>query len=113
MSRIFYDHLVVLEEMEVAIKDVVITPEEKEEIWKLIDEIVHQKMLITLINNLPNKHHDEFLGKFYQCPYDESLLDYLQERTEEDVFSIIKNEIDQIQKEIIQELIGNDDKEDR
>jgi len=42
MSKLFFDHLIILEDLETEIKEVAESPEEKEELWQLIDEILHQ-----------------------------------------------------------------------
>ena len=41
MSRIFYDNLVSLNEVERAIKEITDIKEETEELWGLVDDIVH------------------------------------------------------------------------
>ena len=56
MSKIFYDHLITLEEVDIEIRAISQTPDEKEELWKLIDEIVNHRMMITILesSNLKN-----------------------------------------------------------
>ena len=39
MSKLFFDHLIKLDEVEVEIKKVTKTQEEREELWQIVDEI--------------------------------------------------------------------------
>lgn len=104
MSKIFYDHLIVLEEVDRQIKDNVETSEEKEELWQVVDEIIHHRVLGCVLDHLPGEYHEEFLGKFHEAPHDESLLDYLNEKIKENIEELIKQEIGGLASEILKEL---------
>ena len=80
MSRVYYDHLIVLDDIENKIKDIAETREEKEELWQLVDDIIHNRVLVCVLDNLPKDHHEEFLGMFHEAPHSLSLMDYLKER---------------------------------
>ena len=68
MSKLFYDHLITLDEIEVVIKKNASSKEEKEELWALVDEIVTHKVLEKVLDKLPREHHEEFLELFHKCP---------------------------------------------
>jgi|SRR3989344_9252693 len=108
MSKIFYDHLVVFEEIESVIREVSSIPEEKEELWKLVDDIVHHKVMIAILDNLPIEHHEEFLNRFHELPHHESHITYLNQRilneTDDDIEKIIKKEIQSLEKDLIKEV---------
>jgi predicted metallo-beta-lactamase superfamily hydrolase len=106
MSKIFYDHLVVLEEVRVEIDKLVHEKEEKEELWNIIDELMHHRIFDLILSKLHFDHHSEFLKKLYEAPYNDDLLTYLKEKVEEDVEAIIINEVNKIKKEILKELNG-------
>lgn len=108
MSKIFYDHLIVLEEVEAEIKNSAQTEEERHELWQLVDEIVHSKVLEFLLDRLPSVHHNEFLEKFHAAPYDERLIDYLEEKIGENIEELLKEEIGGLAYEILGEIRGND-----
>jgi len=112
MSKIFYDHLIVLEEIDIAIRGIAETSEEREEIWKLVDEIIHQRVLSIILTRLPQEHHKFFLEKFYETPYDDALMSFLQERMSDSVEHLIREEVLEIQKELIKEMEGNGDEEE-
>jgi hypothetical protein len=104
MSKIFYDHLIVLEKVEIEIKNTTDFPDEKEELWKLVDEIVHHRILGSILDYLPYEHHEEFLTKFHQAPHDEGHIAYLNEKIENNIEEVIAEEIKKLEKEILQEI---------
>lgn len=101
MSKIFYDHLISLEELEKKIKRHAKTKEEREELYTLVDEMIHHKVVGCILDKLPNDHHNDFLTKFAQKPYDDSLLGYLKEKIIDDVEEFIKAEINSLSVELL------------
>ena len=104
MSKIFYDHLVILEEVDTEIKSIAEFPEEKEELWKLVDEIVHHRVMISILDKLPIEHHEEFLTRFHEAPHHDSHIDFLNDKLEENIENIIKKEIKSLEVELLQEI---------
>jgi len=102
--KIFYDHLIEYTEIELGLKDLNLEIEEKEEISRLVDEIIHHKILGCILDNLPSAYHEEFLEKFYQAPYDESHLDWLREKIGQDVEEIIRREMKKLKEEILESI---------
>ncbi len=106
MSKLFYDHLIILEEVEAEIKNAAETEEDRHELWQLVDEIVHSKVLESILDKLPGQHHEEFLDRFHKAPHDETLLDYLKEKIGENIEEIIRAEIGNLAFEILQDIRG-------
>lgn len=104
MSSLFYDKLIIFEKIEIVIKNAALTPDEREELWNLVDQIVHPRILTTILDNLPREHHSEFLEKFHSSPHDENLISYLNEKVGSDVEKLIRLEIDKLEKEIVKEI---------
>lgn len=104
MSILFYDHLIVVKNLDKKIKKVASSNEEMQEIWNLIDELLHTKVFECCLGNLPEEHHKEFLEKFHKAPHDKELLDYLTSKIGKDVRAIIKSEIKTLKKEILSDL---------
>lgn len=104
MSKIFYDHLIILTEVETEIKSMAESEEERHELWQIVDEIIHHRVLGCIMDKLPHGYHDEFLERFHKTPHDESLIDYLKEKINEDVEVFIRKEINKLEKEIISEI---------
>lgn len=103
---LFYDHLITLEDLERELKDVVETPEEREELWHLIDEIIHHRVLHCVLDHLPHDHHETFLTRFHDCPHDHTLLPFINDLTNNDLTELIIGEISSIQDEILQGLLS-------
>lgn len=106
MSKIFWDKIIVFEEVEAEIKKVAKTPEEKEELWREIDEIIHHKLMGCVLDKLPKKDHQEFLEKFEKAPYDEGLFKFLTERVGEDIEDFLKLETEKLKTELLQLIKG-------
>lgn len=106
MSKIFYDRLIVFEEVEAEIKKVAKTSEEKEELWGQIDEIIHHKLMGCVLDKLPKKNHREFLEKFEKAPQDEGLFKFLTETVGEDIEEFLKVETEKLKTELLQLIKG-------
>lgn len=106
MSKLFFDHLVIFEEVDVVIKNAAEDPDEREELWKVVDEMVHHHVLTCILEKLPGEHHNDFLEKYHSSPYDTNIIDFLNERTEEDIEDVIRNRMRDLEKEILEEILG-------
>ncbi|MBI4058909.1 hypothetical protein HY404_01570 [Candidatus Microgenomates bacterium] len=108
MAKIFYDHLIVIDEVEDELNNLEMEREEKEEIQQLIDETIHHRVLGCILDHLPREHHEEFLEKFHQTPYDEQIIIFLQEKTprEIDIEEKIKEAVAELKKELLAEIKG-------
>lgn len=102
--KLFYDHLIVLDDLEIHIKNAVETEEERHELWGIIDEIIHHRILELLLDRLPSEYHDEFLHNFHEHPHDECLIEYLAEKIQDDIESLVQNEAKIISSEIVSEI---------
>ena len=101
MSRLFYDHLIKNEELDALVKASSETSEEREELWKLVDEIIHHKVLGCVLDHLPKEHHQEFMEKLHRAPHDNTLMDYLNDKVQKNMEEIIKQEIGELLYELI------------
>jgi len=104
MSSIFWDQLTALDEVEEKIKALEVSSEEREEIWMIVDEIIHHKVMGCILDHLPGQHHQDFLDRFHQKPHDTELFDYLREKAGEDIEAVLKSQMDQIKQEILADL---------
>ncbi len=102
MSRIFYDHLLDLSEVEKELKKHVKDPDERAELYHLIDEIVHHRVVGCILEKLPEHHHKEFLTKLTDHPHDTSILTYLAQRMSQDVEHFIRAEAYSLGSELLQ-----------
>jgi hypothetical protein len=105
MSKLFFDHLIELKEIDKQIKKVAKTSEEREELWALVDEIVHHKVMGCILDKLPRENHEEFLQIFHKSPHDEELIfGYLKDRVGEDIEMLIKQEIEALSLDLLEEI---------
>ena len=101
---IFYDHLITLEDIEKELNSFEGSDEELHELWHVVDEILHHRILELLLDHLPRNHHEEFLSKFYLSPHDTALIRYLNEKIKEDIEELIRNEVKKVSLEIIKDI---------
>ena len=105
MSKLFFDHLVELKEIDKEIKKVAKTREEREEFWLLVDEIIHHKVMGCILDKLPRENHEEFLQMYAQKPLDtEFIFGYLKKKAGNDIEANIKQEIDKLAIELLSEI---------
>lgn len=101
MSKLFYDKHLDLTEVDREVKKIVKDPEAREEIYHLIDEIVHHRVVGCILGKLPHEHHQEFVSHMADHPHDESILDYLQRRIPEDVGEFVRQELHLLSGELL------------
>src|SRR3990172_26276 len=101
MSKVFYDHLVDFEKIEKKIKKIAKTSEEREELYNLVDEIMHHRVMGCILDRLPKRHHEEFLKEFVKRPHDSDLLHYLKDKILDDVEAFLKIEIHNLAMELL------------
>lgn len=101
MSKVFYDHLIIIEEIVLFLDKHEINQERKKEILTYVDQTMHHHILDTILTHLPKHHHEQFLKKFYSAPYDVSLIQFLKEKVEADIEAEILKTADKVKKEII------------
>lgn len=105
MSKLFFDKLIELKELDRQIKKVAKTKEEREELWVLVDEIIHHKVIGCILDRLPRESHEEFLGMYVKAPHDEeSIFGYLKEKVGKDIEGVIKKEIKNLSVDLLKEI---------
>jgi hypothetical protein len=104
MSKIFYDHLIRIEEVIVELDGDSLEATEKEELISLIDDTFHHHTLNLILSQLPPEHHEKFLSRFHEAPHDPELLAFLKETIKDDVEELIRTEAAKIKKEILEDI---------
>jgi len=104
MSKVFYDKIISLDRLDKEIAKISSSLEEKEELWHLVDGLIHHRVVAGILDNLEVKHHDEFLVRLYNKPHSEGLLSYLQKKIKIDVEEFIKVEIMNLIEEILTDI---------
>lgn len=106
MSKVFFDKYVSLAKLERYIRKVTNSNDEKQELWRIVDEMVHHRVLHCVLNELKPEYHEEFLVKLESGPHDESLLDYLTQKIKKDISTFIRLEIKSLENEVLKEIKG-------
>ena len=104
MAKIFYDHLIKIEEITIELDKNNVSIEEKEEFISLIDETFQIQMLNLILDRLPAEFHEDFLEHFQKSPQDEKLINYLTEKISTNIEDLIKIEAEKIKKELLSEI---------
>ena len=104
MSKIFYDHLIQFEVIETQIKKVSKNQEEKEELWRIVDDIVNHKALAFILDKLPIQDHSEFLERFHKAPQDSDLIAYLSGKIGENIEELLRQELGNVAYELLEEI---------
>ncbi len=104
MSKVFYDHLIKIEEVIAELDNQEIEVEEKEELVGLIDQTLHHHTLQVILDHLPKEHHETFLSRFHQAPHDPGLLVFIKEKVTVNIEEVICTEACCAKKEILAEI---------
>lgn len=107
MSKVFYDNLTSLKELETEINLIAESKEEKEELWNLVDELIHQRVLNSLLDELNVEHHEGLVLRLHNSPHDEGIWEYLKDKLSFDAKEFIRKEIVAIGYEILDDLGKN------
>jgi hypothetical protein len=105
MSKLFFDDWLDLGKLEREIKKVARTYDEKTELWRIVDEIIHHKVIGCVLDHLPSVHHKEFVKKYLDTPHDEKLGDYLQDKIQVDVKVLVREVVALAVTEILNEIL--------
>jgi hypothetical protein len=105
MSKLFFDNLIVLKEVEVEIKKSAASPEDRGEKWQLVDRIANAKVLEKILDKLSENDRDEFIKLFLKSPHDEKgIFDYLKSKIGEDIEEKLKEDLKDMEPEILREI---------
>lgn len=103
MSKLFYDHLINMKEIQSKLDSYDLSKKEKKELLKMIDETIHHEVMDVILTHLPRKHHEEFLEAFTREPHHQKHILYLQEKTEVDIEGEMQAQITSIVESLLVE----------
>jgi hypothetical protein len=103
-TKLFYDHLILIEEIEITLVTHQITKEECEEMLHLVDKMMHSEILQEILKHLPHHHHQEFLTRFHATPHERSVMTFLKEHTLVDIEKEILQVANTVKKKVIKEI---------
>lgn len=104
MTKVFYDHLILIEDIIVSLDTHGVPVSEKRSLLTFIDETIHSYVLDTILTHLPKEHHEHFLFEFTRAPHQPSLLDFLKKKTKVDIEQEIKKTVEHVKKKVLKDL---------
>lgn len=104
MSKVFYDHLIVLDDIIVELDQHEIPSEDRELFMSNLDEVLHHHILDTVLLFLPHKHHEHFLDRFSKEPHHPSILDFVKEKTKVDIEREIQHTVEYVKKKVLKDI---------
>lgn len=104
MTKVFYDHLVLMEEVIAVIDAHGLSPGERQKLISAIDQLFHHQILDTILTHLPQKHHQTFLKLYTSAPHDPALLFFLKQNATVDIEKAIKIKAQEVKQEVFTEI---------
>ena len=104
MSKLFYDHLIIIDDVVVELDRYEIPQPDREQLMATLDEVLHHHVLDTVLLHLPREHHSYFLERFAHEPHHPSILDFVKEKTKVDIEHEIKQTVEYVKKKILKDI---------
>ena len=104
MSKLFYDHLIVIEEVVAVLDEHKLSAKERAQILKLIDETLEHEILDAIFSYLPGEVHEEFLTKFHAAPHDPGLMQYLKDHAVVNIELAILDRVNKTKMKLLREI---------
>ncbi len=103
MKKVFWDHLIEVEEITVVIDQQGVGKEEKEKLLRVVYQTFDMHILDTVLTHLPKEKHKVFLDQFAKEPHHPRLLKIIKQEIV-DIEDKIKHRVIEIKQEILTEL---------
>lgn len=104
MSKLFYDHLIVVEEITAVLDEHKLASADRVKILGLMDATLQHEILDVIFTYLPREKHEEFLTKFHAAPYDIGLLQYLKDNSPVNIELAILDRANKTKKKLLGEV---------
>ena len=97
MSKLYYDHLIVIEEIVAVVGN-------NKKILDLIDQTLQHEILDVILTYLPREKHEEFLTKFHRAPHDMGLMQYLKDNSAVNIELAILDRANKTKRKLLREV---------
>lgn len=104
MSKLFYDHLIFIDDLWQEIDLLELTVSEKTKLKNTVDEIMHTRVFTLLFDLLPQEFHEDFLKRFHARPYDVVHLGFITEKSGKDMHAEIVVLAKKVKIELLQDI---------
>lgn len=98
MNKHFYSHLIRLDSVHIALNDLELTIEERDELTGIMDSSIHHIILDTILSELSAYDKKLFLTHLHSQKHDE-IWQLLNEKTK-NIETKIRNAVDDLKKEL-------------
>jgi len=102
MSKLFYDHLIVIEEINDSLVALELPEEDHNQTLSIIDQTIHNHVLDIILTHLPKQHHETFLKLFVKAPHDKTILKFLNEKSKVIIEEEITKAIESLKAELLE-----------
>jgi len=103
MNKLFFDHLVRVDRVREKLASLAVAEEEVKELEGIIDGLVQQRVVETVLDVLDEEHHHVFISRVHLSPSDPEILVWLKEKVE-DIEEKISIAIGELEEELLLEL---------
>ena len=103
-AKLFYDHLIIIEEITAVLDGHKVRAAEKAKLLALIDQTLQHEILDAIFTYLPEAKHGEFLRMFHSAPHDPGLLDYLNDQTAVNMELVILDRANKTKRKLLKEV---------
>ncbi len=100
-TTLFYSHLINLKDLIRQLQSFGLRPEEHDEIIEIVEDTLHHRILIAILDILPEEHHEVFIARFTKTPHDRELLKFLRENAVSDPEVKIMSEAEIAKREFL------------
>lgn len=104
MAKLFYDHLIIIEEVISVLDSYNLSSIEREQILDLIDQTMQQEILATVLSNIPKQHHELFLSYLHVAPQDKKIIEFVREKGGDNIEKQILKTANRVKKKILKEI---------
>jgi uncharacterized protein YejL (UPF0352 family) len=104
MSKLFYDHLIVIEEVVAVLDEHKLKSGDRAKILELMDATLQHEILDAIFTYLPREKHEEFLEKFHRAPHDLTLMQYLKDNSPVNIELAILDRANKTKRKLLAEV---------
>ena len=104
MSKLFYDHLIVIEEIVAVLDEHKLSLKDRAKILELMDATLQHEILDVIFSYLPREKHEEFLEKFHGAPHDPTLMQFLKNNSAVNIELAILGRANKTKRKLLREL---------
>ena len=104
MSKLFYDHLIVIEEVVAVLDEHKVKAKDKAKILTLVDQTLQHEILDAIFSYLPQEHHEDFMKMFHGAPHDMRLMEYLKDHTAINIELAILDRANKTKRKVLAEV---------